>query len=83
LALKEIMKNPIIYGFDIPKEQLYFPIEIKKIQVDTTIINLASFAKDIGINYKILKLHNPWLRDRRLDNKSRKVYTLEIPTEGY
>jgi hypothetical protein len=83
LALKEIMKNPVIYGFDIPKEQLYFPIEIKKIQVDTTIINLASFAKDIGINYKILKLHNPWLRDRRLDNKSRKVYTLEIPTEGY
>jgi hypothetical protein len=83
LALKEIMQNPAKYGFDIPKDQLYYPIEIKKIEIDTPIANLSSFAKGMGINYKILKLHNPWLRDKKLDNKSNKKYILEIPTEGY
>lgn len=83
LALKEIMQNPVKYGFDIPKEQLYFPIEIRKIEIDTPITNLSSFAKEIGINYKILKLHNPWLRDKKLENMSNKKYVFEIPTEGY
>jgi hypothetical protein len=83
LALKEIMLNPAKYGFEIPNEQLYHPIEVKKIEVDSTITDLAVFAKNQGINYKILKLHNPWLRDKKLENKSKKIYTLEIPTEGY
>ncbi|MEZ4839877.1 lytic transglycosylase domain-containing protein [Flavobacterium sp.] len=83
LALKEIMLNPAKYGFEIPNEQLYYPIEVKKIEVDSTISDLATFAKNQGINYKILKLHNPWLRDKKLENKSKKTYILEIPTEGY
>ena len=83
LALKEIMQNPVKYGFDIPKDQLYYPIESRKIEIDTPISNLSSFAKENGINYKILKLHNPWLRDKKLENKSKKVYILAIPTEGY
>lgn len=83
LALKEIMQNPVKYGFEIPTEQLYHPIETRKIEVDTTISDLATFAKNQGINYKILKLHNPWLRDRKLENKSRKKYIIEIPVEGY
>lgn len=83
LALKEIMKNPVKYGFDLPKESLYHPIEVKKITVDSTITDLASFAKTQGINYKILKIHNPWLRDKSLANKIKKEYVLEIPVEGY
>jgi hypothetical protein len=35
-------------------------------QVDSTISDL-DFAKAQGINYKILKIHNPWLRDKRLE----------------
>jgi hypothetical protein len=83
LALKEIMLNSAKYGFEIPNEQLYHPIEVKKIEVDSTITDLATFAKEQGINYKILKLHNPWLRDKKLENKSKKSYTIEIPIEGY
>ncbi len=83
LALKEIMTNKSKYGFDIPQVELYHPIETKKVVVDSTITDLALFAKNMGVNYKILKLHNPWLRDKKLDNKSRKTYVLEIPTEGY
>ncbi|MFM9987723.1 lytic transglycosylase domain-containing protein [Flavobacterium sp.] len=83
LALKEIMKNPILYGFDIQKDKLYQKILTRKIEVDTTINNLALFAKSQGINYKTLKYHNPWLRDKKLDNPKNKKYEIEIPTEGY
>jgi hypothetical protein len=83
LALKEIMKNADNYGFSIPKEALYYPIATKKIVVDSTITNLAQFAKSQGVNYKILKLHNPWLRDKMLLNTTGKKYEIEIPTTGY
>lgn len=83
LALKEIMKNPGKYGFNIYPTDLYSPIPTKKIEVDSAITDLASFAKTQGINYKILKIHNPWLRDKKLVNPSKKKYEIEIPTEGY
>lgn len=83
LALKEIMKNHDKYGFFIPKEALYYAIPTKKIVIDSTIVDLASFAKTQGINYKIIKIHNPWLRDKKLTITSGKQYEIEIPTTGY
>ena len=83
LALKEIMKNPVLYGFNIQKEELYTNLPTRKIEVDSAIANLATFAKMQGINYKILKYHNPWLRDKKLDNPTKKKYSIEIPIEGY
>ncbi len=83
LALKEIMKNPALYGFDVSKDELYENIPTKKIEVDSSITDLATFAKTQGINYKILKIHNPWLRDKKLDNPTKKKYQIEIPTGGY
>ena len=79
LALKEIMKNPEKFGFDIPKQELYELFPTRKIEIDTTVINLADLAISQGINYKILKIYNPWLRDSKLDNKNRKKYSIEIP----
>ncbi len=83
LALKAIMKNPDKYGFVVTPQELYTILPFKKVSVDTTISDLASFAKSQGINYKILKIHNPWLRDRKLLNVSRKMYEIEIPLSGY
>ena len=83
LALKEIMKNPVLYGFNVQKEELYTNLPTRKIEVDSTISNLSTFAKAQGINYKILKYHNPWLRDKKLDNPTKKKYEIEIPTKGY
>ena len=59
LALKEIMKNSDKYGFRIPNEALYYAIPTKKIVIDSSITDLAKFAKTQGVNYKILKIHNP------------------------
>jgi membrane-bound lytic murein transglycosylase D len=79
LALKEIMKNPAKYNFVLSQEKLYKKIPTRKIQVDSTVKDLAAFSKLQGINYKTLKYHNPWLRDRKLDNPTKKVYEIEIP----
>ncbi len=83
LALKEIMKNPEKYAFSISQSELYKSIPTKKVEVTTSISDLAQFAKDQGINYKILKIHNAWLRDTKLDNPHGKTYYFDIPTEGY
>lgn len=83
LALKEIMKNSDKYGFRIPNEALYYAIPTKKIVVDSSITDLAKFAKTQGVNYKILKIHNPWLRDKKLTVTTGKKYEIEIPTSGY
>lgn len=83
LALKEIMEQPALYGFSIYPTELYSPIPTKKVEVDSTINDLTEFAQSQGINYKILKIHNPWLRDKKLLNLSKKKYEIKIPLEGY
>jgi len=47
------------------------------------ITDFNEFAKKHNINYKILKLHNPWLREAHLNNTSGKEYYIQIPREGY
>jgi len=83
LALKEIMQNPQKYGFAIASEDLYESLPTQKIIIDSSITDLADFAKSQGINYKILKIHNPWLRETRLLNNTGKKYQIEIPLSGY
>lgn len=82
IALKEIINNPTTYGFNFKPEDLYKHIPTKKVEVDTAVSDFAVFAKNFNINYKILKLHNPWLREPHLNNKSRKKYTIDIPEAG-
>ena len=79
LALKEIMKAPEKFGFAVPKQDLYELYPTRRLEIDSTVTNLADFAIRQGVNYKILKLYNPWLRDSKLDNKVRKKYVIELP----
>jgi hypothetical protein len=83
LALKEIMQNPQKYGFAIASEDLYESLPTQKIIIDSSITDLADFANSQGINYKILKIHNPWLRETRLLNNTGNKYQIEIPLSGY
>jgi membrane-bound lytic murein transglycosylase D len=83
LAFKEILSNPEKYGFNFKSEDLYQTIPTYKVKVDTAITDIPNFAKQFGINYKILKLHNPWLRETYLKNASGKEYFIEIPENGY
>jgi hypothetical protein len=83
VALKEILSNPKKYGFNFRDKDLYETIPTYKVEVDTAVTDFTKFAEQFGINYKILKLHNPWLREPHLNNKSRKQYFIDIPKEGY
>ena len=81
VALKEILTNPEKYGFIFETEDLYKLEPTKIIEVDTIITDIALFSKELGMNYKTLKLHNPWLRENKLNNTSRKLYQIKIPTD--
>ena len=81
LAVKEIMENPKKYGFIFRDKDLYVMPEYKTLEVDSTIANLSDFAKIQGVNYKLLKQFNPWLRASSLPDKSRRKYILKIPTD--
>jgi hypothetical protein len=82
LAIKEILSNPEKYGYVLEEEDLYDGIPTFNVEVDTAVTNFANFAGEYGINYKILKRHNPWLRQPHLNNASRKKYSIEIPNKG-
>jgi membrane-bound lytic murein transglycosylase D len=83
VAMKEIMSNPKLYGINFREKDLYQRVPTYQVEVDTAVTDFAAFAKKFDINYKILKIHNPWLREAKLNNKSRKKYTIEIPEKGY
>lgn len=78
LAIKTIFENPKLYGFNYREKDLYTMPELKQITIDSTIKNLADFAISQGINYKELKIYNPWLREIKLNNSSKRKYELDI-----
>ena len=82
VALKEVLSNPRKYGFEFEEDDLYNLPDIKIVKVDTVITNIASFAKKFKTNYKELKLNNAWLRENKLNNKSRKLYKIKIPNSN-
>lgn len=83
LAMKLIINNPEKYGFNLREEDLYYPIPYNKVEVDTTVQDFAKFAEQFSINYKLLKIMNPWLRENYLRNPRGKTYEIKIPKEGY
>jgi hypothetical protein len=79
LAAKEIIEHPEKYGFDINREHLYNPEPLRYVEVSEDIDDLVVFAKEQGINYKLLKRHNPWLRRDHLKVSRNKSYRIAIP----
>lgn len=79
LALKEVFEQPKSYGFYLEEEDLYEQRKFRTIKVDTSLEDLATFARVHNTNYKQLKLLNPWLRDRSLTNTKNKEYILKLP----
>lgn len=82
LAIKEILKDPKKFGFNYRERDLYQDIPTYTVEVDTAVSDFARFAQQFDINYKVLKNHNPWLREVHLNNASRKKYDIEIPKKG-
>jgi hypothetical protein len=78
LALKHILSNAYEFGFHFEPNDLYKIEPVKTVKVDTAVTDFVKFAKSFDMNYKTLKIHNPWLRDKHLDNATRKVYDIKV-----
>ena len=83
ISIKMIFENPKSFGFNFLPRQLYARIPVSEIEVDSTINDLAEFSILQGINYKLLKIFNPWLRQNSLTVSESRVFKLSIPKEGY
>ncbi|MDX1628444.1 MAG: lytic transglycosylase domain-containing protein [Fulvivirga sp.] len=79
LAIKEIIEHPSKYGFNIDEEHLYKQEPLRYVKVEDDINDLVEFAKEQGINYKLLNRHNPWLRKKSLNVRNKKSYQIAIP----
>jgi len=80
ITFKHIFENPRRYGFEIKEDQLYGIEPLDSIIITSSINDLTEFAFTKGINYKILKRHNPWLRKNTLTiKKPKKEYVITIP----
>ncbi len=79
VAVKEIIGNPQNYGFVFDKNDLYKHLNYTTVKVDTVITDIALFAKNYNSNYKELKILNPWLRENKLNNKTRRLYEIKVP----
>ncbi len=80
IALKEIMKNPTLYGFYLDSDDYYPPLNDHRIiEVSTPVSSWADFAQRNGTSYRMLKLYNPWLRSGSLTSLGGKKYQVKVP----
>jgi hypothetical protein len=82
LAMKEIFTNPGEYGFLLDERHYYSPEPVKEVVISNSITDLAEYALSLGINYKLLKRYNPWLRKNFLTiNDPSKPVVIQVPAE--
>lgn len=80
LAIKTIMEDPAKFGYHIPDEDKYQPLDnFRLVEVDSTIAKLADFATEQGISYRELKIYNPWLRSSTLKVNKGVQYVIKVP----
>lgn len=81
LAAKEIIEHPYRYGFHVPQDQLYQVEKVKYVMVDKDISSWVNWSKEQGINFKLLKRHNPWIQGKSLKVSGGKKYEVAIPVD--
>jgi len=82
VAYKLIITDPVNFGFDLTKDDLYPVLSYYEVMVDSSVADISAFAEKFGTNYKMLKFLNPWLRKPYLKPTPKKEYLIKIPSEG-
>ena len=78
IALKIVMENPEAYGFYPEEFELYEPIDTKVITVNSSIPNLAEWAKENGSTYRMLRLLNKWIIGNKLTYRG-ESFNIQLP----
>lgn len=81
LAVKAIYETPEKFGFALEQKDLYQPLATREIRFNYEISDLAVFAKEHEVSYKMLKTLNPWLVNNILRNSTNKEYVILLPQE--
>lgn len=82
VALKELINNPLDFGFQFEDNDYYYPLpESTDVVVNDVLVNWAEFASKYNITYRQLKIYNPWLIASILHNKSKKTYIIKVPIQ--
>jgi hypothetical protein len=77
LAAKIILESPGRYGYDIPPEKLYPPLDFDEVDFSVAKeVAVRTLAEACGSNYKSLKRLNPWIKGAALPPGA---YHLKIP----
>lgn len=79
MAMKMIMGKPAEYGFIINDNQLYQPYVYSVETVNGPVEDWPTWAIQHGIDYATLREYNPWIRAKKLTNKTGKTYKVKIP----
>ena len=79
VAIKEVLADPQAFGYYVDEEDKYPPLSnTYDVEIDSTIANLADWAHQHGMTYRMLKYYNPWLIDSKLTVKTKKYY-IKVP----
>jgi membrane-bound lytic murein transglycosylase D len=78
-ALKYILDNQKMFGYNLNDEMIYHPLELRSETISSGIGSLVSYAKSRGTNYKTIRMLNPWMRDKFLNNSKGRTYTILLP----
>lgn len=81
MAAKLIFENPTSYGYDLNDIELYPVIETKTEKVSGEIRDVALWAKDHGVNFKILVKLNPWILGNTLKSRPN-GYAILLPADN-
>jgi len=77
LAMKLMIEQPERFGYGDIGEK-YKEVKVKRIAVSNEIADLTVWAQSHGTTLRKVKMLNPWLRSRKLCNKSGKTYIIAI-----
>ena len=77
---KEFIEHPEKYGLELENKDYYkqYDAGTSEITVKGPIQNLGRWAKDQGVNYRILKKHNYWITSYELPAGS---WTIRLPVD--
>jgi len=81
LTFKHLMTNADELGYMVNENNGYQPFETTSVTVTSSIPNLAKWAIDNGTNYKMLKILNPWMRERSLIVTGGRSYEVKLPVK--
>jgi len=76
-AIKLILENPRRYGYILPEDQLYRPLQFDTVTVNISIpVHITDLAQAIGTDFKVIKELNPELLGYHLPTGQ---YSLKVP----